>query len=256
MMPAFSQRKICFLAGTLEHGGAERQLFYVVQALCRHGVSPRVLCFDQRQFWEDRIRSLGVPVSWVGQRQSRLTRLGRVLKELRSDPPDVFQSQHFFANAYVALGAAALRIRGVGAIRNEGTAELLKNGRIGGWINLHLPSLIAANSRLAIRQALQLGIPSSRLFFLPNVVDTQCFRPAAHATRRSLTMVSVGRLVKEKRFDRFITILGRLRTEFGLDVKGWIVGPTQDPTVRKDLQDQAARAGLFPRFLHFLGGHH
>src|SRR5262245_24237015 len=99
-MRDFSRLKICFMAGTLEHGGAERQLFYMLQALCRRGATPRLLCLD-RGVWEDAIRSLGISPTWVGQRQSRFARLIRVLKELRDDPPDLFQSQHFFANAYV-----------------------------------------------------------------------------------------------------------------------------------------------------------
>src|SRR6266403_5610096 len=104
-MRDFSKLKICFLAGTLEHGGAERQLFYMLRALCRRGAAPRLLSLDRGEFWEEPIRSLGVPVTWVGQQQSRLARLVRILRELRANPPDVLQSQHFFANGYVGLSA-------------------------------------------------------------------------------------------------------------------------------------------------------
>src|SRR5262245_45489832 len=107
-MRDFSKLNICFVAGTLEHGGAERQLDYMLQALCQRGAAPRVLCFDRGQFWEEPVRSLGVPVTWVGQRQSRLARLVRVLRELQADPPDLLQSQHFFANAYVGLSSRLL----------------------------------------------------------------------------------------------------------------------------------------------------
>src|SRR5688572_33469209 len=99
-MRNLSSLKICFVAGTLEHGGAERQLFYMLQALCQTGASPRVLSMDRGEFWENRIKALQVPVDCVGDRPSRLARLVRVLKELWKDPPDVLQSQHFFTNAY------------------------------------------------------------------------------------------------------------------------------------------------------------
>src|SRR4051812_5394874 len=95
--------KVCFLAGTLEHGGAERQLFYMLKALGRTGAMPRVLSMDRGEFWEEKIRGMGVSVTCVGDHPSRLVRLVRVLKELGKDPPDILQSQHFFANAYVAL---------------------------------------------------------------------------------------------------------------------------------------------------------
>src|SRR6266566_4550017 len=61
-----SKLKVCFLAGTLEHGGAERQLFYILQALCRAGAVPRLLSMDQGQFWEETIKALGVCVTCVG----------------------------------------------------------------------------------------------------------------------------------------------------------------------------------------------
>ena len=252
-MQSFSRLKICFLAGTLEHGGAERQLFYMLQALRARGVAVRVLCLNCGEFWEKPIQSLGVSVTWVGQRQSRLARLVRVLREVRTDRPDVLQSQHFFANAYVGVVAHLLGICGIGAMRNEGTAELRANGPVGGRLNLRLAPFIAANSRLAIQQARAYGVSAASLCFLPNVIDTGLFRPGRNRAERPLTLLSVGRIVKAKRFDRFISALGRLRSELKLDVRGWIAGPVQDKGLRQELEAQSARLGLFPKHLQFLG---
>jgi glycosyltransferase involved in cell wall biosynthesis len=250
---SFSRLKICFLAGTLEQGGAERQLFYMLQALRRRGVAVRVLCLGRSGFWAKPIQSLGVPVTWVGQRQSRLARLVRVFQKVRTDRPDVLQSQHFFANAYVGVVARLLGISGIGAMRNEGTAELRANGPIGGRLNLWLPPFIAANSRLAIQQARAYGVSAASLYFLPNVIDTGLFRPGSSRAERPLTLLSVGRIVKAKAFDRFISALGRLRSELKLDVRGWIAGPAQDKGLRQELEAQSARLGLFPKHLQFLG---
>src|SRR2546428_9773611 len=104
-MRNLSNLKVCFLAGTLTPGGAERQLFYILQALCNAGAAPRLLSLNQGEFWEERIKALGVSVTWVGDQPSRLMRIFRILKELRKDPPAVLQSQHFYANAYVSLAA-------------------------------------------------------------------------------------------------------------------------------------------------------
>lgn len=253
-MRNLSKLNICFLAGTLEHGGAERQLFYMLRALCQHGVAVRVLSLDHGEFWEGPIQSLGVPVTWVGQHQSRLARLFRVLRELRNDPPALFQSQHFFANAYVGLAARFLGVPAIGAMRNEETAERRENGPIGGWLNLHLPRNIAANSKVAIQQAIARGVPPDHLYFLPNVVDTQRFKPAGGAAVTPVTLLTVGRLTKQKRFDRFISVLGRLRAESNLKVRGWIVGPAQDRRLREELEAQAGQLGLLPERLTFLGG--
>src|SRR5438552_4128982 len=248
-----SQLKICYLAGTLGQGGAERQLFYALRALRENGVSPRVLCLDRGAFWEEPISRLRVPVTWIGQNSSRLKRLVRIIKELRKDPPDIFQSQHFYTNAYVSLAAWALKRPGIGALRSNGIFDLRETGRMG-RINLHLPKTLAANSRTAIRYAISQGVRASSLYFLPNVVDTERFKPAVNTPPEPATLLAVGRLTREKRFDRFLTILGRLRNDHRLNVRGLIVGPTRaDQELRPELEEQAAALGLFPDAVEFRG---
>lgn len=254
-MRDFSKLRLCFLAGTLEHGGAERQLFYMLQALCQAGATPRLLCLDQGQFWEKKIRALGVESTWVGESASRLKRLVRVLKELRLDPPHVVQSQHFFANAYAGMAARLCQVAGIGALRSNGRVEVSESGRLGGWFNLHCPSMLAANSQMALQYAMARGLPAARLYFLPNVVDTERFQPPRQPPAEPLTLLAVGRLAKEKRLDRFLTILSRLRTDYCLAVRGLIVGP-QDPDqdLLPELENQARYLGLVPDGVRFRGG--
>ena len=253
-MSSLSKLKLCFVAGTLEHGGAERQLFYILQALLKGGASLRVLSLDQGEFWEEKIKALGVPVTWVGEYPSRLRRLFRIREEVRKDPPDILQSQHFFANAYVGLVGRQTGAAGIGALRNNGSSEESESGRWGGWINLHFPKTIAANSQNAIRYAVARGIPASRLFFLPNVVDTGRFQPAENGPQEPFTLVAVGRLVKQKRLDRFISIIGFLRSVHRLNVRGLIVGDgCPGENLRADLELQARKLGLDPDVIEFRG---
>lgn len=253
-MRDFSKLKLCFLAGTLEHGGAERQLFYMLQALRQEGATLRLFALDRGQFWEEKIKALGVNVTCVGDQSSRWKRLLRLLKEMRKNPPDVLQSQHFFANGYVGLAARLLPVSGIGAMRNNGRSEVSESGRFGGWLNLHLPATLAANSKAAIQFAVAQGVPASRLYFLPNVVDTERFKPSASSLRGPITLIAVGRLVKQKRLDRFISILARLRTDFSLNVRGLIIGPgCQNEDLRWELENQARGLGLFPDIVQFRG---
>jgi len=253
-MRNLSSVNVCFLAGTLGHGGAERQLFYILQALCRAGRPPRLLSLDCGKFWEDRIKALGVPITWVGHQRSRLKRLFRIVKELRADPPDVMQSAHFYANAYVSMAAGLLRAAGIGAMRSNGQIEVSGSGPVGGWLNLHLPRTLAANSKRGMQYARARGVAAERLYFLPNVVDTDHFKPSGRRFDQPLTVVAVGRLVKEKRLDRFISMLSQLRSNFRLNVRGFIVGPGS-PTgdLRPDLENHARSLGLFPGAIEFLG---
>jgi glycosyltransferase involved in cell wall biosynthesis len=255
LMRSLSKLKLCFLAGTLEHGGAERQLFYILQALCQAGATPRLLSLDHGEFWEEMIKGLGVSITWVGDQPSRLKRLFRVLKEVWKDPPDLLQSQHFFANTYVGVAARLIRAAGIGAMRNNGRSEVKESGRLGGWLNLHCPQTLAANSRMAIQYAFARGVPASRLYFLPNVVDTERFHPPDDSSCNPLTLIAVGRLVRQKRLDRFVSILARLRTHYRLNVRGLIVGPgCQNENLRPKLENQASRLGLSPDVLEFRGG--
>jgi glycosyltransferase involved in cell wall biosynthesis len=253
-----SKLRICYLAGTLGQGGAERQLFYAVQALRQSGASVRVLSLDPGGFWETPINELGVPVTRVGEDGSRLRRVLRILKHLREEPAEILQSQHFYTNAYAAVAALLLNCEGIGALRSNGQFDLTQTGHVGGRINLHLPRILAANSRSSIRYALERGIKSSRLHFLPNVVDTDRFTPAdPEAVSRDgsapIILLAAGRLTREKRFDRFINIVHGLRVS-GLNVQGWIVGATRaNEDLRPELERQAAALGLLPDAVQFLG---
>jgi glycosyltransferase involved in cell wall biosynthesis len=253
-MNRLDQLKLCFLAGTLEHGGAERQLFYMLQALRQAGATVRVLSLDRGEFWENKIQALGIPVTWVGEPRSRWKRLLRILDAVRRDRPDVLQSQHFYANAYASIVARIVRAVGIGALRSNGQMEVSESGRLGGWLNLHSPAVIAANSRNALRYAAAHGVPASRLFFLPNVVDTERFSPPEKGSTAPFTLIAVGRLVSEKRFDRFIEIVARLRTVHRLNVRGLIVGHgCPDENLRPDLERKARQSGLFPGHIEFRG---
>lgn len=252
-MSDLSKLRIAYIAGTLGQGGAERQLFYAVQALRQSGAAVQILSLDRGGFWEEPIKQLGATVTWIGQDRSRFKRVLRIVKHLRREPADILQSQHFYTNAYASLAALFLNCKAIGALRSNGHFEVTESGRLGGRINLRLPKILAANSQSSIQYATRHGILSSRLYFLPNVVDTGRFK-SGDATQGPITLLTVGRLTREKRFDRFISLVHRLRTERGLDIRGWIVGPTRaDQELRPVLEQQAATLGLLPDKIRFLG---
>jgi glycosyltransferase involved in cell wall biosynthesis len=253
-MLELSKLKISYLAGTLGQGGAERQLFHAVQALRGGGASVQVLSLERDGFWKKPMEELGVPVTWLGPSRSRLKRVCALVKQLKDQPPDILQSQHFYTNAYTSVSSFFLNCRAIGALRSNGQFDVSQCGRVGGRINLHLPKLLAANSRSSIRYAIRRGVPASRLFFLPNVVDTERFKPAVPDSHKPITLLTVGRLSREKRFDRFISLVHQLRTRCGLDVRGCIVGSNREgQDLRCALERQAMELNLRSDVLQFLG---
>lgn len=248
-MPELSELRIGVVAGTLGQGGAERQLYYLLRALRHNGTDVRLFCLTQGEFWEERVRELGVPITWVGKSRSRIARLVRLVAEVRLFRPQILQSQHPYTNLYAAAGARALGLREVGAIRSDARSEIRSNGRLLGNALLRVPRTIAVNSREGLRNAIALGVSPDRLHFLPNVVDTDHFRPAPRAGGIPVRLLAVGRLGPEKRFDRFIDHLAGLRAS-GLDVRGILVG---DGPLRVDLERQACGLGLLNGGLEFRG---
>ena len=248
-MPELSKLRVGIIAGTLGQGGAERQLYYLLRALRRSGSDVRLFCLTRGEFWEDPIRELGVPITWVGQSRSRLVRLLRLVGEARLFRPQILQSQHPYTNLYAAAGARALGLREIGAIRSDARSEIRMNGRLLGHASLRVPRSIAVNSRAGLANAIALGVAPDRLHFLPNVVDTEHFRPLPKARGGPVRLLAVGRLGPEKRFDRFLDHLAGLRAS-GLDTQGVLIG---DGPLRSDLERQASDLGLIDGAVEFRG---
>jgi glycosyltransferase involved in cell wall biosynthesis len=243
--------KVTMLAGHLELGGAERQLYYIVQTLLGAGTKVRVLCLTRGEYWERRLIELGVPLIWVGQHESKLVRLGTIIRQVRANRPDVFQSIHFYTNLYAVGTGRVLGIPEIGAVRNDAISEVEANGRLLGPLSLRTPRLIVANSQRGIRNSVALGISPTKLRFLPNVVDTGLFRPVPRirSAGDAVRLILVG-VRGQKRVDRFLSIMARLREHTRRDVHATIVG---DGPQLSDYREQASRLGLSPDRVTFRG---
>jgi glycosyltransferase involved in cell wall biosynthesis len=223
----------------------------MLRALSERGADARVLSLTQGELWEARIRALGVPVVWVGQQHSRLVRTLRIIRELRRWRPDVLQSQHFYTNLYAVAAARALGLHEVGALRSDAIHEVNAGGsRVLGLLNLRAPRVIAANSRRGIENAVELGRARESLHFLPNVIDTSQFVVRTAAQTEMVHLLSIGRLVAQKRMDRFVRLVARLHARFGDRVIASIVG---DGPEGERLQRLARGLGLGERTLRFAG---
>lgn len=241
---------IAFIAGTLGKGGAEQQLFYIASALKTAGARVTVLCLTAGEHWENRLREAGVPVVWVGQRPSRLARLAGIVRALRRERPGVVQSQHFYTNVYALAAAKITGAREVGAIRCDFTSEASGSYPVVRRAALGACRTIAANSVAAMNAAVACGISPARLRLLPNVVDTEVFRPGGREANGTVEILGAGRLTGQKRFDRFLRIVARLRQSCGLRVRATIAG---GGPLREELERQAAACGLLPDGVRFAG---
>jgi hypothetical protein len=242
--------KACFITGTLAQGGAERQLFYMVRTLKRLGGSPSVLSLTSGDFWEAPIRALGVPVIWVGQSHNNLLRLAQIIRTVRRMRPHLVQSAHLFTNVFTASAALAAGIPGLGASRNSLVEEMNAQGKIKGQLCLRMPQYLAANSKASQARAVSLGRAGPRTFHLPNVIDTAYFSGCTSDHPPPLKLLGLGRLIDQKRFDRFLRVAARLRAQSAAPVCAQIVGGGPR---RAALEQLAGELGLGPEEVEFSG---
>jgi len=245
--------RVALLAGTLDPGGAEKQLVYMVRALTDAGVSVRVCSLIEGERLEEDLRRIGVPPVWVGRRSHPLLRAVALARALQSFRPHVLQSAHFYTNLYVSAVAPLYGAIAIGAVRGDVYHEIASNGRWGNWL-LQMPPNLLANSYAAKRNAEQLGVAPETLHVVPNAIDLAEFerltltRPRA-PDRSRIVMAAVGRLLPDKRFDRFLAAVALARRQVPA-VHGILVG---DGPERQRLERLAQQLGLVPDGVHFLG---
>src|SRR5262249_10278114 len=135
-------------------------------------------------------------------------------------------------------------------LRSNGINEVASNGRILGRMSLLTPRVVVANSKTAIKNAIGLGAAPQSMHLLPNVVDTDRFKPPAVRRSDMVRLIAVGRLGEEKRVDRCLDVIARLRNLSAIPFRAVIAG---DGPKRAELEQRACDLGLVPAQVQFLG---
>ncbi|HEX7087913.1 MAG TPA: glycosyltransferase [Vicinamibacterales bacterium] len=240
--------RVAFIAGTLDRGGAEKQLLFHLRALRQAGTDLLVLSLTRGEHHEESIGRLGIPVRWVGTRRDPVRRAAAITRALRSFRPHVVQAAHFFANVYAAAGARHCGAVELGCLRSDGHFDVAAHG-LQGWLLLHAPRALVANSDAARRAVAGLRLPVGRVHVLPNAVDLPA---AAHPIERpdaAPLALAIGRLTAVKRYDRFLEALHAARQSLPA-LHGELVG---DGPARADLEARARALGLLPAGVRFTG---
>lgn len=243
--------RICFIAGSLGRGGAERQLFYTLKALTAMGAKCLVLSFTSNEFYEQHIRELNVDVHYLGPSDNKLGRLYRIIRHLRKWMPHIIQSTHSFVNPYVILSARWLSCVDIGALRTDYRREIRRYG-FWGRVSLNCVTRLVLNSRAALDYAREASISPTRLYLLENVVDTSSFQPkldsCSSANIQTITILNVGSLRRVKRQDVFLHAFARA-VQVKSTLRARIVGSGH---LRKSLENLVEALRLSPA-VEFMG---
>lgn len=245
-------RSICFIAGQLGLGGAERQLFYILKTLQDLNWEIFLISLTKGEYWEKQIKELGIPVYYAGKSENRLKRLFVIFSYIYHHRPAIIQSQHFHTNIYAAFSGRILKIPSIGAIRSTVVDEILNAGKGFGEICLRGPKYLAANSYTGLLNAIKKGISEQRIRYLPNVIDTTRFYPTNKTQNgQVITILLVSNLsLPQKRVELFIEAIAKLKRRNATPIKAKIVG---DGILKTQLLNVAERLEVYPDTFEFLG---
>ena len=243
----FKNLKVCFIAGTLGQGGAERQLYYILSALVRNGAEVNLICLTSGEYWEKPILELGVVIHQIPQ-VGRLKKLWTIIKVVKQIKPRIIQSMHFYTNLYAGVAGKLAGIVSIGAIRSNFTYELKAHNSLIGKLCYKLPNYMVANSMEAFNTAVEFGLNKKKLFYLSNAVDTDKFIAKKKENNNStFNVLSIGRLDFNKRFDRLIRITAALKDK---NIFTTIIG---DGELKDELLKLSKEAGLNENNISFPG---
>lgn len=250
LLMKFKGFRVCFIAGTLGVGGAERQLFHILTSLKESGAEVSLISIQSGEFWEERIKNNGIAYYTLSGKGNPLQRLIKIIKLLKDIRPHIIQSQHFYTNLYAALAGKLLGLPSIGASRNELLGEIKANGFLGKYC-FSLPKYFIANSRESVEQAVALGRNPKSVFYLPNALDLSKFRNISRDRNRGdFLFLTVGRAAPQKRFERFIHFIAELKKQGHGHIKGLHLG---EGPLLEDMKKLAADLGLTEEDIVFQG---
>ncbi|HJW23820.1 MAG TPA: glycosyltransferase [Rhodocyclaceae bacterium] len=239
--PNSRPRRILFIIGQLDVGGAERHLISVAVELKQRGWDPEIFCLTKEGVLASEVRASGIPVysahflgrpiPEVGQWSLRvLGAFASLSRHLLFRRPDIV---HFFLpDAYVFGGLCAWglalrpRIMSRRSLNNYQQTRSPWLKKIEHFLHPRM-TLISGNSRAVVDQLLNEGAPANRLRLIYNGVYQDRFAnlPAKSATREalgigqdSIVLVMVANIIPYKGHQLLLEALAAVRGQLP---SGW-----------------------------------
>ena len=200
--------RLLYLIGQLGPGGAERQLYYLLQTMDRGRYRPAVAIwnFSEADVYVPRIRALNVPLYTFPNMPSAASKLRAFSRLMRQLEPEVVHSYSFHTNFAAYWSVRGTRSVAFGSIRCDFISEMKNTGRVLGRVSARWPRDQICNSFLAAEAVRRWQHPfvPRRLCVVRNGLDLEQFRSAPLTARGKSRIVGVGTLESRKRWDRLL----------------------------------------------------
>lgn len=233
----------------LARGGAETQLKEVALRLHRRGWKVQIVSMLPPTAFADELRAAGIPVLTLEMRRKRadpraLIRFVAILRRVR---PTIVHSYLFHANLLTRLARHFVRVPVVvNSVRSitEGAPRRMNAYRFTNYLCDLTTQVCQEGLERYVREKI---IPSDKIVWVPNGIDTSFFRPYSNlrAPMRAsfgygdepFVWIAVGRLEEPKDYPSLLRAFAQVLSHFS-GTRLWIIG---EGAQRDFLQQYAAQ---------------
>lgn len=226
--PAAAQRlSVLFVLPDFKAGGAQRVLVAIANALDRARFAPSILCLDDRGPWRAEVAG-DVTVTAIGH--PRLRRgLWPLRSAMRRAQPDVILSTIGYLNLGVLFGRpprSRVLVRESNMLGLAAKSPFLRLCERLAYALLYRRAdvVISPAERIADELVRDCNVPRELIRVVPNPVDEQALRAAAARPQRRAgagsRFVAVGRLARQKGYDRFFEALAASAADLHVTIFG------------------------------------
>jgi len=242
------KHNIVIVAGTLGHGGAEKQLYLLAKSLFENNHRVVVISLTKDEFWEKELIKIGIDVFNI-PRMSRFKRFVAIHRIVKRIEPNIVYSFHFYTSFYAGLLRLFHKnLLTIGSIRNDGISEISANG-IWSWLHMHSCHKIISNNLNGRKMICEkLKISTEKISILNNAFEFK-FDLNQVVNREKLRAVFVGRLVDSKDPLMLVDIWKRNHS-LGLDIHldiigdGFLKGKIQNAVAENELESCIKLLGI------------
>jgi glycosyltransferase involved in cell wall biosynthesis len=162
---------LAFIVGPLVLGGSEQQLYHLLSGLDCSRFRPIVISLGARldAYWDQPIKSLGVPLWHIERSLGRAGRVMQIASLLRSEKIQIVHSWMFYTNPYSAVAGrlAGIPLR-LGSMREN--YEGLPSDKLLRWIGYRGLDILITNSAMVADQVREFRLTRALVRVVPNGV--------------------------------------------------------------------------------------
>jgi glycosyltransferase involved in cell wall biosynthesis len=236
--------RILYFVGQLRDGGAERQLYYLLQTMDRERYRPHVAVwsFREEEKYVSQIRELGIPIHGFKSTLSRIAKLKRARGLVRQLRPELVHSYTYHTNFGAWYGVLGTDAALVGSVRSEYARSRTEIGPLLGRLCARWPRKQIVNSFAAadsIGRACGPFVPEC-VSVVRNGVDLERFKNTPLPNGARPTILGIGTFSRVKRWDRLIRAAAQLKQSG----QTFVVRLIGDGPLRHSLEEQARQLEL------------